>query len=452
MGIKGLAKFIKTYAPSAITELSISDLENKTIAFDTSILIYQFVIAIRNTGNDLTNKDGKITSHIHAIIMKTLSFLKKKINPIFVFDGKPPNIKNGTLNERQNTRKKATDQLNELNNVLNDKNNQLIVSITDTDIDTDMKPSIESLINEETKYAEIKAINEQKISLLKQTTSIGIKQMDECKQILRLMGMPVINSLEEADSQCAYLSKNKMVDAVASEDMDLLTFGVETLLRNMNTKTITQFKLSKVLQELNITYSQFIDLCILLGCDYCPTVDGIGMKKSFDLIKKYKSIEKMLNIPNFQLGSHIIDFTEEFRTKYVLARKYFLNPPVNTDIEQIKWSVPNYKDLERILINKYSYSQATVHKLLVKPLNGGYYKFIVDKTAYEVINGQYNIINTSIQNNSNDDNDDLFIDDIDGGAYINKFSDEISVNHLMELMDKDTIKNRITMDPNVIVI
>jgi hypothetical protein len=52
MGIKGLFKFLKKYAPSAINEITVADLKNKTIAFDTSILLYQFVIAIRNSGKD----------------------------------------------------------------------------------------------------------------------------------------------------------------------------------------------------------------------------------------------------------------------------------------------------------------------------------------------------------------------------------------------------------------
>ena len=191
MGIKGLFKFIKKYAPSAVNEITVSDLKNKTIGFDTSILIYQFVIAIRNQGIDLTNNSGEITSHIHAIVMKTLSFLKKKINPVFVFDGKPPTIK--------------------------------------------------------------------------------------------------------YDSQCAYLSKNNIVDAIASEDMDLLTFGTKILLRNINKKDIVEIKLENILLECEITQDQFIDLCILMGCDYCPTIDGIGMHTAYKLIKQHGTIENIIN-------------------------------------------------------------------------------------------------------------------------------------------------------------
>lgn len=48
---------------------------------------------------------------------------------------------------------------------------------------------------------------------------------------------------------------------------------------------------------------QFIDLCILLGCDYCGTIKGIGPKRAIDLIKQHGSIEEILeNIdPNVRL-------------------------------------------------------------------------------------------------------------------------------------------------------
>ena len=39
------------------------------------------------------------------------------------------------------------------------------------------------------------------------------------------MGIPYVQAPEEADSQCAYLNKKGLVDAVLTEDMDILTFG-----------------------------------------------------------------------------------------------------------------------------------------------------------------------------------------------------------------------------------
>jgi flap endonuclease-1 len=37
-----------------------------------------------------------------------------------------------------------------------------------------------------------------------------------------------------------------------------------------------------------------MDLCILLGCDYCDSIKGIGQKRALDLIKQYRNIETIL--------------------------------------------------------------------------------------------------------------------------------------------------------------
>jgi flap endonuclease-1 len=55
--------------------------------------------------------------------------------------------------------------------------------------------------------------------------------IDECKMLLKLMGMPVVEAPCEAEAQCAALAKAGKVYAAASEDMDTLTFGAPRLVR-----------------------------------------------------------------------------------------------------------------------------------------------------------------------------------------------------------------------------
>ncbi|CAL5418380.1 unnamed protein product [Camellia sinensis] len=67
------------------------------------------------------------------------------------------------------------------------------------------------------------------------------------------------------------------VYAVASEDMDSLTFGAPRFLCHLMDPSskkvpVTEFEVSKVLEELNLTMDQFIDLCILSRCDYCDSI------------------------------------------------------------------------------------------------------------------------------------------------------------------------------------
>jgi hypothetical protein len=39
---------------------------------------------------------------------------------------------------------------------------------------------------------------------------------------------------------------------------------------------------------------QFIDMCILCGCDYCATIRGIGPKSALKLIMEHKTLEKAI--------------------------------------------------------------------------------------------------------------------------------------------------------------
>lgn len=125
------------------------------------------------------------------------------------------------------------------------------------------------------------------------------KHNDDCKKLLRLMGLPVIEAPCEAEAQCAQLCKDGRVHAVSTEDMDALTFATPRLIRHLssgsNGEKTQEYNLEKVLSGLGLeSHDEFIDLCILMGCDYCDSIRGIAGKKGLDLIRKYKTIEKII--------------------------------------------------------------------------------------------------------------------------------------------------------------
>src|SRR5437016_6244612 len=105
MGVKNLIKFIKRYAPNAISYKKIDEFRNTRIGFDANLLIYKIVFGIRVRGYDIMNDDKNVT-HIHALLLKFLGFLKYNITPIFVFDTKMPCIKYNTLKKREDAKNK----------------------------------------------------------------------------------------------------------------------------------------------------------------------------------------------------------------------------------------------------------------------------------------------------------------------------------------------------------
>jgi flap endonuclease-1 len=382
MGIKGLFKFLELNTKNAITDIHYSDLEDKIVAFDISIYIYQFVSSIKSSVEDLTTSSGKITTHIHGILTKIVSFIKKKIKPIIIFDGKPPSLKNNVLNIRKNKKDTAKNNLNLIN------------------IEIDNASELDKIL-----------LNEKKIKLLKHGVTVSHKQMEECKELIKLLGIPIIESIEEADSQCAWLVKNNIAHCAASEDMDLLTFGTTRLLKKLTAKnTAIEINLDKILLDLKLNQDEFIDLCILLGCDYCDTIIGIGPKKAYTMILKYRSIDEMIKKDkNFKNKKYILP--ELFN--YHAARNYFKNPPIITfNADDIVWKSPDYNKLKILLIDKYEYSEHNVTKLF-NTLSSSYYsvicgdinkdKYKITKSGLENISSYLNIIKNNINFDTDSD-------------------------------------------------
>lgn len=182
------------------------------------------------------------------------------MRPVYVFDGKPPNIKSHELVKRREKREKATRELE--------------------------KAKEEGNIEEQEKQA-------------KRLVRAGQKENDDCKKLLKLMGVPVVEAPCEAEAQAASLCLEGKVWAVGTEDMDALTFQTPILLRKMtfasaSKSNLQQMDHKKALDGLGLTQAEFVDLCILLGCDYCDSIRGIGPKTALKLIRQYRCIETIL--------------------------------------------------------------------------------------------------------------------------------------------------------------
>jgi len=335
MGIKNLTKLLNDQTPNATHQINLKDLKGKKIAIDTSIILYQYVTAIRSTGADLLDSNNNSTSHIMGILVKTLNYLKADIIPIHIFDGNPSELKLNILKDRAKIKKDAIGKLLEIE---------------------------EKISNNEITAEEQNKLELKKISLLKTSTSINRKQITEAYEIVRLLGVPAFYAKEEADSQCAYLSINDLVDYVATEDMDLLTFGTKKIIKNFTKNNMQAILLDDILADGDISMEKFIDICILLGCDYTDTIEGIGYKKAWSLIKKYSSIENLIsNEPN--IINHKYKLPNDF--KFVESREYFLNPRHNPiDRSELSLSKPRLNELKRLLIEKYSFNEHNIEKMI----------------------------------------------------------------------------------------
>lgn len=306
MGIKNLLKFLSNY-DGILKEINDDDFNKQKVAIDISIILYKVIIAIRNTGADLTNKKGEVVSHILGLFNKTIYLLKRNIIPIYVFDGKAPDLKSKVIQERKEIKKKAWEKL-------------------------------ETITNEK-----------DKIKYFKRTVSISWKQLEECKELLELMGIPYVEAPEEADSQCAWLVKNGYASGVLTEDMDILTFGSSRIYRNLGSykKSTLEINLEEILEKIDLNYDQFIELCILFGCDYCDRIKDISSEDLYNTYIQFKDINKTFeNLKEKKYNVPTIDNID-------IIKDYFKNPPVLEDLGNLELKSADIAKIEDKLVNDY---------------------------------------------------------------------------------------------------
>lgn len=116
------------------------------------------------------------------------------------------------------------------------------------------------------------------------------------KHLLDVMGLKYITAAEEAEAQCAYLQQNKIVDYVITEDSDIFLFGGQRVIRNFSQFSkgkgnLELYKIDKLTNDLGLSRDKCILLALLLGCDYCDGVRGIGIVNAMEVIVHFDSVE-----------------------------------------------------------------------------------------------------------------------------------------------------------------
>lgn len=261
--------------------IDLSDLKGKTVAIDTYNMIYQFLSIIRQPdGSPLSDSKGHVTSHLSGILYRTSNMIGQGIEPVFVFDGKPHELKKATLDERRERRDAATKEWEEAREA------------------GDLKKAF---------------------SKAQQTSKMTPEIRESSKDLIRALGLPMVDAPSDGEAQAAYMCTKGSVYAAASQDFDSLLFGTPTLVRNMTitgrrkvpgkdiykdvkTEVISS---EEFLNSLGINREQLVDMCILMGTDFNPGISGIGPKKGLKLVKELGDLEHILpkidkEIPDYE--------------------------------------------------------------------------------------------------------------------------------------------------------
>ncbi len=325
MGVTELGKLIP---PEARRQVDLSQLAGRVIAIDAYNALYQFLASIRQAnGTPLMDSKGRITSHLSGLFYRTINLLEHEIWPVYVFDGKTPEMKLMEIARRKKQREEALEKW--------------------------LKAMERGDHEEARKYA-------------KRALFLTSEMVEDAKKLLSLMGIPWVQAPADGEAQAAYIAKKGDAWAAGSQDYDALLFGAPILVRNLtitgkrklpNREEYVEIKpeiieLNTVLKALRLKdRSQLIDLAILLGTDFNPDgVPGVGPQRALKLIYEFGSLEKMLST---------ILKNVEFPRDPLEIKAYFLNPPV-TEKYKIEFGEPDEKGLVEFLCHEHDFSKDRV--------------------------------------------------------------------------------------------
>ncbi len=296
MGIKSLSKILQTKCAPAMSERPLSAFFGYRVAIDVSIFMYKFMYVYGDVIDGLTRL--------------TVTLLKNGILPVYVFDGKPPKEKEELLRERKEKRDELILMNKVLKKVIEVRSSEKAAAeakVGMSEMKAVVKDYVENGIKKPYKEGilsgdewemavkasvdEVKGFQEK---VERKIIHIRLEHINAAKELLGYFGVPCIVAQSEAESLCAVLCKKGIVDATISEDMDVLATGGCILLKNFSMEKggrVTEVCLKGVLDGLEMTFDEFLDMCILCGCDYTGKIGGIGPMNAYKLIKDYKSLD-----------------------------------------------------------------------------------------------------------------------------------------------------------------
>lgn len=322
-------------------EIAIDDLRGKTLAVDAMNLLYQFLATIRGPDGALfTDAQGRVTSHLIGLFNRTTALMEQGLKLAFVFDGKPPEIKQRTWEKRTTIKEEAFLKLKE----------------------AEERGDIPGM----RKFAS--------------RTSILTREMREDAQaVITALGLPIVQAPSEGEAQASFMVAQGDCYAAVSQDYDTLIFGCPLLVRNLSiegrrkkagtlayeTVKPELISLKEVLQHLGLTQEQLIVLAMLVGTDYNPGgIKGIGPKTGLKLVKEYGrqqgksgNVEKLF--AEVKWGEHHPDLSwkEVFDT--------IKHMPVSKEYE-LKWKSIDEKKLYHLLVEEHGFGAERVRGKIEK--------------------------------------------------------------------------------------
>ena len=338
MGVRGLKKELRSRG--LVHEIMLSNFSNKKIAVDISNFMYKFKVT---EGLDWKNK-------LLKLIIKLREY---NLHCTFVFDGKPPEDKDLERQRRREAKENINERVNQLK--LDLENYVVTGEVTTLLRETNNKllkgNKMNRLLLRSDPPINIDKINEDIEKKSSHGTTITREDTADAKRLLEILNIEYLQAPSEAESLAAWLHVNNKVDAIITEDTDVLCYGSEVYVSNIDLRTnkCEVVYLSEVLNEMNLSFYSFVDFCIMCSLDYNENVPKVGIKNAYKLMIEHE------NIDNWSQSNPEIDIS---MLRHIRCREIFKTyngilvdgKPIDT-YNTFFWGViEDFKDINRKLI------------------------------------------------------------------------------------------------------
>ncbi len=276
MGIKNLSQFLRNNCEWVYQQVHLSQYSREKWAIDVSGFLYRYKIKYG---------DNWLSGFINLIAC----LRRHNIHCVFIFDGPAPPEKDGEKKERAAEKEKKQKEVYDLEVSINMYHDEGIV---DPLLKKTMSKQKNRSLLQKDNFS-IRFVEQEFRKKKSQIVDISDEDFVNLRELFDIMGTPHYKADGEAETLCCHLCIHALVDGVLSHDSDVLAYGTPKSILSIDTpnETVKEVVYEDLLESLEITKSQFTDLCIMCGTDYNKNIPGIGPATAYQLLLEYGSIE-----------------------------------------------------------------------------------------------------------------------------------------------------------------
>ena len=270
MGIQNLSKSLERYAPGSIRRLAPGDLRGHRLAVDAPIWVCQFFAVHMADTDSIAENDAVVAAVVDGILSRIRRLVTDLgVSLVCVFDGTAPECKQAVVGKSRAAARARLEQ---------------------RAAETADPVTRRRLIRQ----------------AAKPSAALSRAVAEAIQETWRDRGdaVTVMTAPHDAEAHCAALCRggDNPCWGVVTEDTDCLAFGAPRQIRGCSGDTLchpsiaglTMYTLEDIHAAFGWSHATFVDFCVLSGCDFTPSIPGIGPAAAYRLLNKHGSIQHML--------------------------------------------------------------------------------------------------------------------------------------------------------------